>query len=94
MPASMPTQRGTLYSLTLVTPYPAKSMQHKPPDKLITDPTEISVPADADTTNVMPIARIATSLPLFNTSMRRPYKIPLLILIEKKLKGAFPLAIS
>ena len=90
----MPTHKGMAYSDTLVTPYPANSIQHMPPVKLITEPTEISVPAEAETTSVMPTARMATSLPRFNTSIRRPYSTPLFREIVKKLNGALPLAMS
>ena len=61
---------------TLVTPKPATSMQQNEAHRLITEPTEMSVPAEEETTNVMPMARIATSLPRLSTVIRRPYSTP------------------
>ena len=36
------------------------------------EPTEMSVPAEAETTRVMPMARMAASLPRLRMSIRRP----------------------
>ena len=79
IPAITPTKIGVCSSLssrTCVTPKPASSMQHRLPARLITEPTEISVPAEADTTSVMPMARMAASLPRLRISMIRPYRAP------------------
>ena len=72
MPARMPSHRGMAYSLTLTLPKPASSTQHTPPASDMTEPTEMSVPAEAETTSVMPRARMAASLPRFKMSIRRP----------------------
>ena len=72
MPASTPSHRGMAYSLTLTLPNPANSTQHTPPASDMTEPTEMSVPAEAETTSVMPRARMAASLPRFKMSIRRP----------------------
>ena len=60
----------------------------------ITEPTEISVPAEQDTTRVIPIARIAISLPRFKISIIRPYNTPFRMEIVKKLNAKFPDATS
>ena len=83
-----PTTRGMANSSALDTedtPKPATSMQQKEAHRDMTEPTEMSVPAEADTTRVMPMARMATSLPRLSTSMRRPYRAPLFMEILKKL---------
>ena len=75
MPHAMPIQMGWASSAaveTLVTPKPAMITQHTPPARLITEPTEISVPAEQETTRVIPSARMATSLPRFRMSTIRP----------------------
>ena len=56
----------------------------------MTEPTEISVPAEQDTTSVMPMARMAISLPRFKISMMRPYNTPLRMEMVKKLNAKFP----
>ena len=83
-----------MYELVDETPNPARSIQQKDAASDITDPTEISVPAEQETTSVIPIARIAISLPRFNTSINLPYKIPFLTEIVKKLSAKFPLIAS
>ena len=72
MPATTPSHRGMAYSLTLTLPKPASSTQHTPPASDITEPTEMSVPAEEETTSVMPRARMAASLPRLRMSIRRP----------------------
>ena len=99
MPPKTPTTSGTASSFVEETPYPARSMQQKLAHRLITEPTEISVPAEEDTTSVMPMARIAASLPRFRISMIRPYRTtPLLVVfcsvIIKNENGLLPDAIS
>ena len=51
---------------------PASRVQHTPALRAMTEPTEMSVPAEAETTRVMPMARMATSLPRFRMFTRRP----------------------
>ena len=67
------------------TPYPASIIHIKLAQRLITEPTEISVPAEAETTRVIPIASMATSEPLLMISMIRPYRIvPLVVVFLKE----------
>ena len=83
-----PTARGMANSSALLTedtPKPATSMQQKEAHRLMTEPTEISVPAEAETTRVMPMARMATSLPRLRMLMIRPLSMPLVMVISKKL---------
>ena len=94
-----PTTRGTASVVVDDTPYPASIMHIKLAQRLITEPTEISVPAEADTTNVIPIARMATSEPLFIISIIRPYRIVPFVVVflrdtTKKDSGLTPVAAS
>ena len=50
-----------------------------------TAPTEISVPPEAETTRVMPMARIATSLPRLIMLTKRPLSSPFSMVMRKKL---------
>ena len=58
MPNSIPTAIGTSRADTELFPQPAKSIQQLHADSDITEPTEISVPAETATTRVCPTARV------------------------------------
>ena len=66
------------------TPKPAMSMTQKEALRDMTEPTEMSVPAEAETTSVMPMERMATSLPRLRMLMIRPLSRPFSMPILKK----------
>ncbi len=78
-----PRIRGLAYSVAARSP-PVSTLQQTAALTAIIAPTEISVPAEADTTSVMPTARIASSDARLMISIRKPYRTPSLISMEKK----------
>ena len=83
-----PTTSGMANSSALETddtPKPATSIQQKDAHSDITEPTEISVPPEAETTRVMPMARMATSLPRLIMLTKRPLSSPFSMVMRKKL---------
>ncbi len=83
IPTTTPTQMGRIMLVTEVLPKPVSITQPAQAARDITEPTEISVPAETATTSVMPTARMAISLPRFRMSMIRPYRTPFLMPMEK-----------
>ena len=76
---------GILTDEAEFTPYPTSDVQQQDATSAITEPTDISVPAETAMVSVIPIASIAISLPLFAISISLPYNTPLFIEICKKL---------
>ena len=76
---------GCLTADAELTPYPTSDVQQHEATSAITEPTDISVPADTAIVRVIPIASMAISLPLFAISISLPYNTPLFIEICKKL---------
>ena len=63
---------------------PDRMLQHTAALTAIMAPTEMSVPAEEDTTSVIPIARITSSEARLMISMMYPYRTPSLTEMAKK----------
>ena len=81
--ARNPRSNGLANSVAALSP-PDRMLQHTAALTAIMAPTEMSVPAEEDTTSVIPIARITSSEARLMISMMYPYRTPSLTEMAKK----------